>query len=436
MKRIFNEIFSTPFLFALLFYPLLVASQSKEQNFYKTIPVAGVEKLVITHQRGPLVIEKSMDSQIHADLLVRIKGKNEDDLNQLLESIELKESRVGAGIELETQTQISNWINTLGMTRVKLKSGAVIHNIQELEMILTVKVPGISQLVLNNKYEKIEIQSDLQSHVSVDLYSGEFLSKNIQGDLTIRAKYSDLHFDDFKQGIFDLYECKLAGGKGTNLNIQSKYSNIRLQTFDRLNVNSYEDHYTLGDIRQQIVITDKYSKFYLQNIGNARLNLYETDLELQRGKELAIDCKYGTIHAGNLTRIELNESYETDLIIESLDELLVRNDKYGNYEIGSLRKSLRLKGYETSLDVKQVSPQLSEVSIDSKYDRMRLGFPPELRYVLDAELKYGSLAYHDGIFTSIDRREKGEELIVKADLTDQTKPKVIIRSYETDIVLE
>jgi hypothetical protein len=435
MKRIFSEIFSNPFLFALLF-PLLVTGQITEKNFHKTISAAGAGKLSITHQRGPLVIEKSMDSQIHADLLVRIKGKNEEDVNQLLESIELKESRVGPGIELVTQTQISSWINALGVTRVKLKSGAVIHNIQELEMILTVKVPAITQLHLNNKYENIEIQSDLQSHVSVDLYSGEFLSKNIEGDLTIRAKYSDLHFADFKQGIFDLYECKVTGGQGTDLNIQSKYSNIKLQTFDMLNVTSYEDHYTLGDIRQQVVISDKYSEFYLGNIGNARLNLYETNLELKHGKGLVIDCKYGTIHAGNLTRIELNESYEADLIIESLDELLVRNDKYGKYEIGSLRKSLRLKGYETSLDVKQVSPQLSEVSIDSKYDRMRLGFPPELRYVLDAELKYGSLTYHDGIFTSIDRKEKGEELIVKADLNDQMKPKVIIRSYETDIVLE
>lgn len=433
MKKIINT------LFISIFFLTLAIGQNIEQEktYTHTINTAGLSRVEITHQRGPLYLEKSTDGQIHVDMLVRITGKHQEDINLLFESIDIEEEKSGDRLTINSSSQISSWIQTLGKTRVTLKSGAIAYDIKDLEMSMTIKMPDIKTVALKNKYEKIEVAYELSSNLEVDLYSGEFYSKNLGGNLMINSKYSTLSFGNFQNGTMDFYECKASGGQGNQLDIHSKYSTIKLADCQQLTLNSYEDKYTLQNINGNVNIQDKYSHFRLGKIGDGRLDLYETEFELNSGQTILLQSKYGSFRSESLTTLELPESYETDFTIGKLGNLVAKNDKYGSFDIDELSSRFIIQGYESSVDVSQVSAGLAEINIDTKYDRMRFGIPSGLKYSLDVEMKYGNVSFSDGIFERIDRQEKGDHLNIKAGLGDDNrKAKIIIRSYETDVVLK
>ena len=437
MKKTIATLFISSVLLALIGTPLLGQNLEKEKTYTHTIDAAAVTRLDIIHQRGPLHVQKSTDGQIHLDLLVRVSGKYEEDINLLFDAIEIEEEKKGSEVKVTSSSQITSWIQTLGKTRIKLKNGAEAKDIKNLEMILTVKTPAIENVGLKNKYEKIEIEEDFSNNLEVDLYSGELFTKNIGGSLILNSKYSTLQFGNFGRGVFDLYECKATGGAGANLDIHSKYSTVRLGKCQTLTLDSYEDKYTIDDIVQGLNISDKYSHFKIENIGDAQLDLYETEFEINTGKNLGVNCKYGTLRSKKLNRLELNESYETDFTIDQLDEFIAKNDKYGSFVIDHLTRRFMLKGYESSVDVREISSNLTEINIESKYDRMHFGIPVGLKYSLDAEMKYGKVTYEESLFDKTDRREKGDELIIKAGVDDPSrKAKVFIRAYETDFTLK
>ncbi|MCB0665321.1 MAG: hypothetical protein KDC80_05830 [Saprospiraceae bacterium] len=436
MKRIINILFISGILFSFYCVPLSGQSQEKEQTYTKNYSPSGIRKLNITHRRGPLLLKNSSDGEIHIELKVRITGKTQEDIDLLFEAIKLDDRNNGNELEVISASQISSWVENHGKATVKLKNGDVAHDIKDLEMIMTIQAPPLENIALKNKYEKIEVASNLTGNLEIDLYSGELIAKNIGGSLTINSKYSTLNFGDFQQGLFDLYECKSTGGTGANLQIKSKYSKVKFDQCAQLNLESYEDTYIIGDIPQSSSISDKYSHFTLANIGDIKLSLYETELEIKSGKKLSAECKYGSVRAESLSILDLAGSYETDFIIGRLDEVIAKNDKYGTFDIDVLNHRFVLTGYESSVDVNTVSKSVSEISVDSKYDRMRFGLPQDLKYSLDAEMKYGNISFDQQLFNKIDRQEKGDELKIKAGIGDSgVKTKIMLRAYETDFTL-
>jgi hypothetical protein len=93
-------------------------------------------------------------------------------------------------------------------------------------------------------------------------------------------------------------------------------------------------------------------------------------------------------------------------------------------------------GYESSVEVLKVANTFSEINIDSKYDKISFGLSPDLKYQLDADLKYGTVSYHEGLFDKIDRKEQGDQITIKAGLEmSGLKSKSVLKAYETDFIL-
>lgn len=437
MKKTSNILSISTILFCLLWASVYGQNQEKEKTYHQSFSASGFSKLDIIHQRGTLFLQPSSDAEIHVQLVVRITGKQLEDINTVLEAIKIESENNGPVLKIKSAAQITSWNETLGQSKIKLNSGAIAYGIKDLEMILTVSVPSLDHVSLKNKYEKIEVASNYSGNLEIDLYSGELSTKNVDGLLVINSKYSTLNFGDFKRGVFDLYECKSNGGSGSDIQIKSKYSRVQLKNCGKLDLDAYEDNYTINDIAEISTISDKYSQFYLGNVGDMKLNLYESELEVKSGRSLAVECKYGTIRSEKITTLELAESYETDFRIGTLDELLARNDKYGSFDINVLNRRFILNGYESSVDVEKVASSVSEITVESKYDKMHFGLSPDvIAYSLDAEMKYGNLSFQESNFKQIDRQEKGDELKIKAGTTNpNVKTKVFIRSYETDFTL-
>ncbi|MCB0685318.1 MAG: hypothetical protein KDC53_02300 [Saprospiraceae bacterium] len=436
MKKTIYTFFISTILIHINFFTAFAQVQ-KEKDYSRNFEKNGIEKLIIIHQRGPLLLQKSTDGMIHLDLHVRITGRNEEDINTLFQSINLDDTKNGNELKITSSTNIESWNQILHKTKIKLKSGALLTDIKDMEMIMTVQAPDLNLISLENKYEQIEVGTDLAGSLEINLYSGELYAGNIGGDLILNTKYSNLNFGKITNGHFDLYESKVSGKSAGDLRIQSKYSTLKLDGCHKMMVESYEDKYTVGNIEETLAIDDKYSHFHLEDFGDAQLEMYETVFESVRGKNVTMDCKYGSFKAESLNELQLSESYETDFTIGKLNTVVAQNDKYGSFEINHLTESFSINGYESSVNVNQVSTNFKLLNIDSKYDRMQFGFPPDLHYSLDLEMKYGKITLHEEGFANMNREEKGEQLKIKAGLDDPTrKAKVVIRSYETDFILQ
>lgn len=420
-------------LFALMILGLSISfGQPVSRIIERSYEVDPGTEISFKHQRGTMYVKQSTDSKCHAKLEIQINGSNEGEIDRLFEAIDLDASEGKSRIR--TKTDIVSWQHIVGLSRVKLKGGDVLRSIKSLNLILTIWVPAQQSVKLSNRYEKIVMES-LDANPSIALYSGDLEAQDINGDLSLAMKYSRGNVGRFRNGTFDFYETDLDLGNGDNLEISSKYSTIKIGTAKSLSLDSYEDDYQFSDIDGAVSIEDKYSEFNMKDIGEATFNLYETYINFQVAGNLMLKSKYSDLTGNRIAELSVSSGYEDKVKVDHAKSVLIDEDKYSEYRIGTLSKRFKIKGYQTFVDVDRVESSLEEISIESRYDKMNFGLPASLKYNLDAQLKYGTIKYREESREKLKHKKVGSETVVQITESGPA-PKISIRTYETDIVLQ
>ena len=418
----------------LLFLPVALWSQTKERTIEKSYDLQPGSTASFELKEGNILVQKSQDNKLHINLRVKVTGKFEEDIEDLLEAIELDVTDNSSNFRAECKTNIVMWSQTFGKSKLRLKSGAVLEGIKDLDLDMTVKLPNVKSLNLANRFGKIEIEEDLESDLDVKIYEGDLQTQDLGGDLKIESKFSDLEVGHFENGNLDLYESHFKGGEGENLEIKSKFSQIQLDQSSGLILDSYEGDHYIRRVTGDATISDKFSSLEIDYLTNAKLNFYETECEIETAKKIEADTKYGSMEASKIEHLVLTKSYEFNVELDSVRRFIAHDDKYGNIEIHALEEVFKITGYESDVEVKKVSRTLTELRIESKYDKMYFGLPSDLNFDLDAELKYGNIQFHEGSTQNINRTEKGDQITVKSS-SPNAKATIFVRAYETDINL-
>ncbi len=420
-------------LICLLLTATVSYGQTKTRTIEKTYDANGQSTMAIEHHRGDLVVKRSTDDKCHIRLDVEVKGSDPAEIEHLFEVIELEER--SGGSEVKTVTGIQQWNRSNGRTKVKLRDGTVLRSLESIDIEMTVWLPTMRSIKLSNKYHNIVAREAIPCQAVISLYSGRLETKDIQGDLELKMKYSSGQVGNFAQGTFEFYETDIELGNGGDLEIASKYSEVALGTVNSISIQSYEDEYEIKAIPGKVSIRDKYSEFDLTEIGPATFELYESDVKFTQGGEIMMSSKYSELDAIQVTSLAVESGYEDKVSLREVSTIDIANDKYSEYDIDQLSTRFKIKGYETNVDIGSVASSLQEIWIDSKYDKMRFGFPAGLKYDLDAELKYGDIDYHEGITVQLEKQKTGDETAIKWTQSGATA-KVYVRAYNTDIELK
>ena len=123
--------------------------------------------------------------------------------------------------------------------------------------------------------EDIEISSKYSDLTFLDVvnlkqvsFDDELSMGNIQGELDIEAKYSEILFKNFDGAILDLFDCDLEAGAGSKITFDSKYSSIKFNDLAQINVNSsFDDDFNLSSVSILNILNSKYSEFTIDQIN-------------------------------------------------------------------------------------------------------------------------------------------------------------------------
>lgn len=420
----------------LLLGPSALAQKDYNKVFEKSF--SGIKEVDVTHRRGPIEVLPSTNGQVSYRIELSFKAREEADAQSLINHFEMEAAQTGSRLSVQSDLNIKRWNSRNGNVQIEFSDGDKIRDIEEVKIKMQLFVPSLESLSLANKYDDIIIEQPLDAQLSVNLYSGRLKIARLSKNLTMNMKYSKGMVGDFKNGTFQLYDCDVQFGNGEQVKVQSKYSGIQLGNLQSLNADTYDDQYRIGLISGNFTLEDKYSEFEIAGTGNARLDIYDADLELERANTLQVKSKYSSLRLGTVEILDFELSYDDEVRVKELGELSSMESKYTDYAIRQLHKSIKMGSHDDDLRVETVSKTFSGFSMEGKYTSVDMTLDPSITFRVDSYTKYGKLKLPDNRFEANIYKEKNSELELKGAVkgAGDSSPLVKINAYDCQISIK
>lgn len=322
----------------------------------------------------------------------------------------------------------------MGKKTIGLKGEKTVR-FKEFKMQGELWIPESCMLSLSSKYSEIEV-GKLNGRVSLDLYNDKLYGKNVNGNIKIVAKYSNLEFAEMKDIRADLYNTTLEAGNIGSLHVVSKYSKFRAGDAAKVEIDAYSDKYALGtagDIR----FIDKYSDLKAERTGHTELDCYSSTVSIVRVGDVDLKSKYGTYEFEEARNLIISSSYSDKYDIASLRSLTVTDSKYGVYGIGRLENSLLLdEGYSDKLLI-EGSGDLKGVQVNGKYVELELAVKKELSFKFEADVKYPKFHIDEETLDVRRKIQEGSGLKMEAyrGTASEGMPSFFVNGYDMAVTL-
>jgi len=419
---------------------ILLLPCSLQAQYQKTYQesFSAASTLSIHHQRGELRVLPSQSNQVRYELEVSFDAKSQGDADQVLEAIKLDAQSGGNRLSLTTETGIKNMQTVNGRSSITLEDGTRIKGVKDLEINLIVYTPKVQELLIDDKYNDVEVADDLATNLNAKLYSSEANIGRITGSLTLDAKYTEIDFQSMGDADLTIYDCDITMKGAGAIKLTSKYSEIRGTTAASLEADMYDDEVEMDRVDGTVSITDKYSEIMIKACGNTRLDLYDSEISIAEVGNMNIKSKYTEFNLGRAYVIDFDVTYDDDLEVESATSLMVDNSKYTTFVIDELNSKLILESYDDEVKINRLGAKFEELSFNGKYTDLVIGIPGSFAYQIDMSTKYGDIQVDEDDFDFTSWVEKNGQIdaIGKTKNAGTQSPKFTIRGYDNNIRLQ
>ncbi|GAB5551630.1 MAG: hypothetical protein Sapg2KO_12210 [Saprospiraceae bacterium] len=367
-------------------------------------------EVTILHRRGPVKVIKATDGKVSFQATIRFDAASEAEAQKLKKALIVKGNDTGSRIDITSSSDIKNMKTINGKSTIELKDGTKIKGIKKLEIALVVKVPELKKLRVESRYHEVEVDAQVSEMLLLQTYNSELKIADISGDLQLNDKYSKGTVGAFRNAQMELYESKIEFGKGREVEVNAKYSTLRFPGLDALAAQSYENKVYVGNVKGKIEINDKYSKFEFEDIQDALMDLYETDITANTIQKAQIKSKYADLRFTAANDIYFATSYEDELQVNDLGTLRAGASKYTEYKIVNLNGALELDSYEDDIEIENPASTIKTIRIKGKYTNLNCPFPSSMRFKMDMVGKYGSIDLDEDDLNYSTYIKKGSEL--------------------------
>jgi hypothetical protein len=408
--------------------------QAQYQKTYQE-SFSAASTLSINHQRGELRVVPSLNNQVRYELNVTFDARSQEDADKVLDAIRMDAQSGSNRLSLTTETGIKNMQTVNGRSSITLENGTKIRGVKDLEMSLVVYTPKVRELVIEDKYNDIEVADDLTANLNAKLYSSEANVGRISGALTLDAKYSEIDFQSMGDADLTIYDCDITMKGGGAIKLASKYSDFRATTVASLEADLYDDDVEMERVEGTLSITDKYSEIMIKACGNTRLDLYDSEISIAEVGNMTIKSKYTEFNLGRAYVIDFDVTYDDDFEVESATSLTADNSKYTTFVIDELTSKLIMESYDDEVKINRLGSKFSELSFNGKYTDLVIGLPGRFAYQIDMSTKYGDLKVDEDDFDFTRWVEKNGQIeaIGKTKNAGTQSPVFTIRGYDNNI---
>lgn len=431
MKTGHTRFFSN-WLWIILLLPCSLQAQY-QKTYQESFTAAST--LSINHQRGELRVVPSPNNQVRYELNVTFDARSQDDADRVLEAIRMDAQSGSDRLSLSTETGIKNMQTINGRSSITLEDGTKIKGVKDLELKLIVYTPKVQELMIQDKYNDIEVADNLASILNAKLYSSEATIGRITGSLTLDAKYTEIDFESMGDADLTIYDCDITMKEAGAIKLTSKYSEIRATTAASLEADLYDDDLEMDRVDGTVSITDKYSEITIRACGNTRLDLYDSEISIAEVGNMTIKSKYTEFNLGRAYVIDFDVTYDDDFEVESATSLTAGNSKYTTFVIDELTSKLIMESYDDQVKINRLGSKFAELSFNGKYTDLVIGIPGSFAYQIDMSTKYGDLQVDEDDFDFIRWVEKNGQIeaVGKTKNAGTQSPVFKIRGYDNNI---
>jgi len=242
------------------------------------------------------VIPWEKDSvRIMAD--VTVKAKQAARADKILSAIDFNFFALGNFID--ARTIFSDNQNTFWKDMVTM-AGQMINAGNNLEIDYKVYMPAQADLILDNKFGNIYIES-LMRNADIKLSHGDFQARDFSGFFKLNLEFGSATMQDIKSAEFTI-----------------NYSDISLRKADQINLTSRSSTIVFGDVNT-LDLSSRRDEISVKSLSEINGDSYFSNIKInQFNNSATLILKYGGIKFSNITHnfstIHLNTEY-ADLLL-------------------------------------------------------------------------------------------------------------------------
>jgi len=374
---------------------------TKEQHAHLSVSATGIELLSIDAMNTEITIEIWDKKEVSVDAHFYYRG--EEDHSKIQEFMDSFEENVKSGItslgkeiKLDTYRAVpskkkvgweSSWLNfTL------VKEG---FSDKEVKLVYELKVPASLYMSIKHSYQDLRVIGTV-SKINIEQYSGRLSLDKVE-NATLNLKYGEASISELAKADIYLYEQNVIGRDWGDIELNAKYSKLRVKTINTLGGQGYETNYRAIDL-QNLVGNYKYCSFDMIHVKAMNLTCYETQVESNSVDRLDLaNSKYSNYHIDKLDQVNITESYEDEYSFQDVKNLSSSSSKYCKFNIETLTGNYSLlNAYECRVNMDAISGPSGTIKIDGKYLNISLGLA-DLKYKLQSSFQYGNLQYPNSL---------------------------------------
>jgi hypothetical protein len=274
------------------------------QTFNKTIEKTTDRKAVVefTTSKSELNIKAAKDNKIHWVTQISVAAKSEDVAQELFDNIEMDidESSDKLRVDLNLCC-IKNWNQNNKSTTITFKNGRKLKGLNNFKMTTTLYLPATEKLSVGNKFQHIDIASDVVlNDLEAELYHSDLKAVDINGELELKAQFSEVVLSKVSSGAeITLYHAKLAMEDAQEIDLKSQFSTIEMGNVMSLTSTSYHDKVHTKAINGDMELDQQFSNWKCATMRNADIVSYHGEIKIDEIRsdfqKIEVDSKFTNI---------------------------------------------------------------------------------------------------------------------------------------------
>lgn len=396
----------------------------------------------VSHQYGPLTIKKSSDGRIHLEAEMLLEGRDDKDIEAVLERFDVEVQESGDQLLVRTRLNIESCNTVNDNMTIKFTNGQKVKGLSQMLVKMTLYVADPERMSLSNKYDRIELTDDFNGDLKVDLYSGELLAGSLGGRFQLDMKYGKARLGSVGRAKWVVYDSEVLAGPIQEAEVSSKYSEYVLGAVaGNLRLETYDDNWQVGDIAGKLTLNDKYSEFSLNNVGAADVVVFDGKLAARRVGELNLrDTKYTQYSLDEVGKLDITSVFDDDIKVIAAGQVTASDSKYTEYRVGKLKKQFYLsQSFDDNIRLDEVAADFNMVSVDGKYTELDIHIAEGANYQVSADMKYGDFDYPQNRLTVRVEREKNSSYELSAyggtETTGEQASRLTVKGFDMNVKL-
>lgn len=304
----------------------------------------------VNNKFGKVHINTWNKNEVHVNITIMAKGKNDQRLQDILESI-----------KIDFDEKIDD--DYLG---IKTRIGNTGKN-SNFNIDYVIDMPIKNKLKLENSFGDVYV-SDLNAASEIDVKYGLLKAENLYKPTEINLSFGNAmsSINSVTEAMIDIKYSKLHIDKAQKVELNSQFSDVEFNTVDNLNIQMKYGKLSASQLNS-VVGEQQFSEFRTEQLNKA------LDLELKHNK-LAVSKVNPSVSSFNVvaefSNMEVNIDDQIKARFEmdfSFCDLKYSGDDIDFYYINRETNHSKYKGY---ISDKNAS---AKFTVDSKYGDLRLG---------------------------------------------------------------